>query len=110
MHSTSSNTSRLTCVTPGIYVVCCRAFWAAAAASGPTYVGLYKNGSGVTFSSANWINSASISTVTELNEPIVLAAGDYIEMKAYQSTGATRALVSGTGGATFSAVLVSSTS
>lgn len=88
IHSTSLNTSRLTCVTPGLYTGLGQVA-IAASATGVRQVFVRIN-SGTLI--ANDVRSASSAFATELAVPFIwrLAAGDYIELGVFQNSGAAR--------------------
>lgn len=85
IHSTASNTSRLTCVTAGLYVVECHIVWADAHADG-RQLDLRVNGATV----IRVVNNA------ETHQSVVrswkMAAGDYVEAYVTQSSGATKTI------------------
>lgn len=89
MHSTTTSTSRLTINTPGLYEV--RALLNFVAnGSGVRYGRFYKNNAVATPAEGVVAGIASAGTVTaiEMSSEIQCAAGDYLEVFAYQSSGA----------------------
>ena len=86
MHSTASNTSRLTCVTPGIYSVYGNIRFASNN-NGNRIIAVRKNGSVV------WANHRAMA-IQGSNHPLSIATqidldtGDYVELLAFQSSGA----------------------
>lgn len=85
MHSTSSNTSRLTCTVPGAYIITGAGRFAPAS-GGIRYLQIRLNGS--TFIASNSL----IAAVSDNHDLTVvrryrLALNDYVELIAYQNTG-----------------------
>lgn len=105
MHSTSSNTSRLTCVTPGTYQVSGYIAFDANA-TGVRYLALYKNGALVGYPSTIPASSAGVSSSLALSHIIQLVVGEYLEVKAYQSSGGALNVFGGSSRTVFSAVRV----
>ena len=86
-HSTSSNTSRVTIPSGkgGKYLVIATVTWAANATGLRSY-GIKKNGSSVT--QINSTNSSGTIQFSQQEHHILdLAAGDYIEIEGYQTSG-----------------------
>lgn len=97
IHSTGSNTSRLTCQTAGAYIVGGNVSWAANA-TGTRQLQIRKNGTTVIAFEVRASVGAGTNTVMHVATPgpVVLAATDYVELMAYQdSGGALNALVAG---------------
>lgn len=87
IHSTASDTDRLTCVTPGRYHI-----WANVAfagnATGNRFVNIYLNGLANSVASAALPNSgAAVSTRVPIATEWVLSAGDYLLCAVYQDSG-----------------------
>lgn len=103
MHSTSSNTSRITATTAGLYLVTGTVAFAANA-TGYRGARIAKNGStdvtrtqspATAAATAHWLNIAAL---------VRLAAGDYVELQALQNSGGNLALTTGVGGTSFQAI------
>lgn len=108
MHSTVSATSRLTAITPGWYLLTGTVTFAANA-TGDRFVSFLINGATelarvdqMTVTTASRGPSLTTSTVLFLN------AGDYVELTAWQNSGATLATALGGGGSRLSALWVHS--
>lgn len=89
MHSTVTNTSRLTAATPGLYHVMGMVPFVANA-TGRRYAIVQKNGvGGATDDTVNIVavSSTTTSSTPLVNREIYLAAGDYIELLVYQDSG-----------------------
>jgi hypothetical protein len=89
MHSTSSNTSRITCTTSGLYHV------EAMATVTPNTTGrrlgsIFKNGAQLPTDTLDTepVSSGSIGTTVFAQGDYQLAAGDYLEFNVYQDSGA----------------------
>lgn len=85
MHSTSINNSRITCVTPGEYASFARVEFAASGV-GDRFIEFYKNGTTRIFVDQRDA-AGSVSTIISGPASIDLVAGDYIEVRARQSSG-----------------------
>jgi hypothetical protein len=87
IHSTSSNTGRLTCVTPGIYSITGHVLWAANA-TGQRIVQIRLNGS-TYIGGGDRRMAATGGALTAQNAVTThrLAAGDYVELVALQESG-----------------------
>ena len=86
-HDTVTNNSRMTVPAGkgGTYVVV-GAAWFAANATGDRRALLYVNGSAVTWSDV--INAGGVyAPIALVSDVLVLAAGDYVQLFAYQSSG-----------------------
>jgi hypothetical protein len=81
-HSTVSNTSRLTCQTAGIYLVIGTVQWAASAV-GIRVLRLLLNGA----TAVGYDQPGAIPVVQTVTGLYSLAAGDYVELSAYQNSG-----------------------
>ena len=94
MHSTSTNTSRLTIVTQGLY-----AFWGtagfAASATGYRQLGIRVDGS--TFIAVNGVpnNGSGAGVLLSVAGAYYLNAGQYVELCAWQNSGGTLSIASG---------------
>jgi hypothetical protein len=88
MHSTGTNTSRLTAVTPGYYVVTGHVVFASNA-TGERQAWLLINGTGsrIGFGTTLAMTGASHVTAVIASTTLFLNVGDYVEMFAYQSSG-----------------------
>lgn len=101
MHSTSSNTSRFTAVTAGLYEVAGMIAWAGSS-TGRRGGAFYKNGSIIAGTEVLQYASGTGSIALPMSDTsIYLGVGDYIEMMAYQDSGG--ALNANVGGGAFSA-------
>jgi len=93
IHSTSSNTSRLTAPTEDIYIITGHIQWQSNATGTRT---LYIRLNGTTYISilffANLTANSQSMTVSAVH---YLAAGDYVELVVYQDSGANRDVLSG---------------
>jgi hypothetical protein len=88
MHSTSSNTSRLTAPVTGIYEVTANVRWSGAQfTAGASTVTLRKNGSGLVAWEEDAGNDANLITTTAR-----LAAGDYLEVVVSQTSGSSKTI------------------
>lgn len=88
-HSTVSNTSRFTCPTgyDGYYEVSGGVSWASNS-TGQRWSRLLKNGTEIDGSGNNIDGNSSNQTLTDARTVIVsLAAGDYVELAGFQSSG-----------------------
>lgn len=100
MHSTSSNTSRITAPYAGLYIVNAQA-WFAANATGIRALRVQKNAGGVAASGTiidagtQIIGSTSNVNVMRSSRVVRLAANDYIEMFAFQNSGGNLAYTTG---------------
>ncbi len=98
LHSTTTNTSRLTAPVAGLYQVTGQVRWSANGA-GSRFLAINKSGAG--WVGADWRQAAggtfniTDQFVTALTS---LTAGQYVELDAYQDSGATLTVGSGTGG------------
>ena len=86
MHSTSSNTSRLTCVTPGNYSFTGSLVFATNS-TGFRALRLIKNGTTILAYSSCDATAADAWGATVANTCVPMVAGDYIEIQAYQTSG-----------------------
>ena len=94
MHSTSSNTSRLTATTAGLYVITASVDFAANA-TGVRSAQLQVNGATVIALSTIASAGAGNDTVISLATTYYLNATDYVEMLAFQNSGGALNVVSG---------------
>jgi hypothetical protein len=87
MHSTVTNTSRITIQTAGRYLVCCNVYYAANA-TGTRFVDVLKNGTTAPAGSGLRISTASSGTANLFfASTLVLVVGDYIECRVHQNSG-----------------------
>ena len=90
MHSTVTNTGRLTCVTTGRYL----AHFTCQFANDPTgnrYVGLFKNGTTpLDYDVKTAVNG--LTTSMKVSAVVNLTAADYVTVEAYQNSGGTLAI------------------
>lgn len=96
-HSTSTNTSRYTAVTAGLYVCCGKVCFTNTSGGGDRRARLTVNGTAVVGSLGNQSSDASIPyAVCTPTMLVFLNAGDYLEVQGFQSTvGALNTAVSG---------------
>lgn len=85
MHSTSSNTSRLTCVTPGVYDIVGHAEFASNA-TGARVLRVLLNGATPIAVQTNPALSGNVHRLSVAAQ-YRLAAGDYVELQAFQNSG-----------------------
>lgn len=85
IHSTVSQTSRLTCNTAGTYVVEGTAQYPATNTTGTRGLGVKKNGT--TYQSYNQAGALNVAQTLNVVEVLDLAVGDYIELVATQTSG-----------------------
>lgn len=86
MHSTSSNTSRITFTKPGVYVVSGSVAWDSANSKN-VWLGIRLNGvSSSSYLAAQW-TPAGFSAEATVSTIYKFAAGDYIELMVYQQHG-----------------------
>jgi hypothetical protein len=88
IHSTASNTSRLTCNTPGVYSIFANVLFDASGAgtvriaqvrlNGTTLIGEMRLGP---------VSGGALGTSVAFNTPYKLAIGDYVELIVYQDSG-----------------------
>jgi hypothetical protein len=113
MHSTSSNTSRLTFPTAGRYLIVVNALFDANGTGGRA-INLTKNGAGARSSSNVVLSDGGVAaTATAATRVAVtiereFAAADYVEAWVWQSSGGALNCTGGTNGTTISARRVSS--
>ena len=85
MHSTVSNTERITCTTAGVYVVSGSLYTSTTSSSGVRELYVRRNGTdylcGVTFTGQNNAMFMNVGTIFKM------AATDYFELVYYQSSG-----------------------
>lgn len=88
MWSSTTNPTRLTCRVPGIYRACGGTVYAANA-TGDRLTAVQKNGSTITGSQqrTNAVSGGGYTAHSVAVPPFALAAGDYIELVAYQASG-----------------------
>lgn len=105
LHSSTTNTSRLTAPTAGIYQVNAMVSWLSNA-SGGRLVGVYKNGAAFPILSDVRAPTPGGTSTQSLTGLISLAAGDFLEVKVFQDSGTSLA-VSSSAQTQFSMVKVS---
>lgn len=89
-HSTSTNTSRFTCQTAGLYYVSGSVCFAVNA-TGTRTLNVFVNGTGVTGAANQAAPSASNGGSVVTSTLVQLVVGDYVELAAWQNSGATLA-------------------
>lgn len=86
MHSTSSNTSRLTAQTPGLYRFTGQ-YNFGSNATGTRQIALFKNGAAQGYVAGAGLSAQS--ALLEITKEIQMAAGDYVELQVTQNSGGT---------------------
>lgn len=87
MHSTSSSNSRITVQTPGRYLFIGRVAYVANS-TGWRFIEFLVNGTGLhRLTNSRPEPTGTLSTNLSGSATLVLAAGDYVELRAYQSSG-----------------------
>jgi len=92
-HSNSTNTSRITVDDAGLYQVTVHAAFAASTSTS-IIVRVRINAGEDTNTLANYGDGSSFSDTNSLSYPLILAAGDFVEMYVYQNSAVTVALSS----------------
>ena len=87
IHSTVTNTGRLTCVTPSVYNIHAFAIFAAGAGASQLAVNVRLNGT-TQIEAIEMPRNGAAATDIPLTFPWKLAAGDYLEMSVFQAVGA----------------------
>lgn len=91
MHSTATNTSRITATTAGVYHVAGIVQWAAST-TGQRFAGLRKNGTTTAAPNEGRVGGFAPAGTTvpalEVVNDVVLAVGDWVELLAFQDSGA----------------------
>lgn len=95
MHSTTTNTNRLTAATPGLYTIRGRVGLADNAV-GDRFIAIRKNGTEFARSEGAHLAGSGNIWAMEVSDEIYLAAGDYVDMVVYQNTGAAVTTSTGT--------------
>ena len=85
MHSTSVNTSRLTCVTPGTYIITGNAAFASNA-TGIRVLSIRANGT-TDLAKVDSDAVATDVTVLSVSKVVTLGVGEYVELTVYQNSG-----------------------
>lgn len=86
MHSTSTNSERLTISTPGAYEIKAHASFASNGTGSYRWTRILKNGT-TELDSVNGPPSAGARTIMEVGTCVELAAGDYVTLVVYQDSG-----------------------
>lgn len=86
LHSTVSNTSRITIVMPGIYRIFGSITWAASA-TGWRSTAIFKNGGGTAEVDSRADGDAGTTTTLPAETIVQCVAGDYFELKGAQTSG-----------------------
>lgn len=88
MHSTATNTGRLTAVTAGWYLVAAQYGWGSHASSTRRIVGVRKNGgSAPTEGRSDTLSWGGSNGSVGITTMVQMSVGDYIEVVAYQDSG-----------------------
>lgn len=102
MHDNATNNSRVVAKTAGLYLVCAQAFHTAVNTTGNRQAQVRKNAAGAVGSGTSVLilsrdanPSASLASMNVGHRLIALAANDYLEMFAFQSSGGNNTLVAG---------------
>lgn len=93
LHSTSTNSSRLTAPVPGIYQITLNVRWDDVAATVPIYAGIYKSDGTRIASTAQTGAGTGRSTDQEVTALYKLGAGDYLEAKVQNYSTATSSIL-----------------
>lgn len=101
MHSTSTNTGRITATTTGLYTVFGQVCMASNA-TGTRTLSLVKNGT-TTVSNARLQSVIATNAYIDLEVDVQLTAGDYVELTMLQTSGGALSTVAGLGNTWFSA-------
>lgn len=96
MHSTSSNTSRATCVTPGRYLFIAGCDFTANTTGSRGYK-LIKNGSASYAKQGQALSNTGTDVAYTTAVVLLLAAADYIEVQAWQNSGGALSTSNGDG-------------
>lgn len=102
LHSTSSNTSRMTVGATGVYDITGFVKWTGSASGNQRQVAIRVNGL-TTYNEAYLPPSGGINLAMIVNDKLSLTAGDYVEIMAFQDTGGNLATI----GASFAIAQVS---
>lgn len=86
IHSTTTNTGRLTCQTAGVYAVVAHVQFAANV-TGIRMVQIQRNGTRVALDTRNAVANASYPTTVSLSTCVALTAGQYLEVLVLQNRG-----------------------
>lgn len=86
MHSMVSNTARITCKTPGRYLLIANAFFAATSSS--CGISFRLNGAGADLGGSSGLASAALGIRLTAAKWFTLAVGDFVECRAFHSHGA----------------------
>jgi hypothetical protein len=101
IHDTVTANTRLTCRTAGVYNITAFVHFAAATSNGNRSAGIRINGTTtVGETDLSGVNSSTDYTAVPVSATVELAVGDYVEVVAYQSTGAAVNLRGGSQGKT----------
>ena len=92
MHSTSSNTSRITVPQTGIYLVGANVAFTASATGNRILQAIVNGTTVVSRVASSSTLSGSVATYLDLTVPVSLVAGNYIELQADGGTGSINAL------------------
>lgn len=107
IHSTASNTSRLTCQTPGLYLVTANVFFAGNATGGRG-INITKNGAGTRGATSSAISDGFTPGVANTNQlvsatcEVRMAATDHLELFLFQGSGGNLSYIGGASGTKFS--------
>ncbi len=101
MHSTSSNTGRITATTTGLYTVYGQVCMASNA-TGTRTLSLLKNGA-TTLANARLQSVIATNAYIDLEIDVQMTAGDYVELTMTQTSGGALATVAGAGNTWFQA-------
>lgn len=96
MHSTVSNTGRITIVKAGLYLFNYKVKWQGLNATGRRFAQLWKNGSPVGGTSVEITPGAASYPDCSLSVLVDCAAADYFELDVYQTTGGAFNVLGGT--------------
>jgi hypothetical protein len=87
LHSTSANTSRLTCVTAGKYLITGNVQWAFNATGDRMLEVLLNGATSIAKQQVEPVSGTNLLTVQVVTTVYHLAAADYVELRVYQNSG-----------------------
>lgn len=93
MHSTTTNPSRVTLVSSGVWMIAGSVSWSVGSTAGDRLCRLVLNGASVL--AANRVSAVTVADVTEQSVSAIVRAassGSYVELEVYQNSGSTCSL------------------
>lgn len=93
-HSPTTNNARLTAPASKLYLVRGQVYYSPAAVNGAVAAWIYRNSDAqqVATDARAWLNSGAYGTCLGVTALVRLAAGDYVELRTFQDTGAARGI------------------